>query len=279
MRAPIWALGGLVLVAAGCGDDGWDRFDTNEIVFGIQQRTTADQKKEVRAGYEFLRLSDKGGWSPYVFRDGDGEGTCYFEHYGERLGRPHVESGVATFTGGKLAGSGLQILANQPDETRQEGVGWADGDVLTFSASGFAMPTIPAMRIVGPRTGLEVTSVLPVPAEPGAAIAIKATDPVSVSWKPVTDGPASRVMVSLETEEEGGPGSQVRCFGWMGSGSAIIPATWVGRLFSSIDPGKPVKGHISVATHRQLTILSRGNWATYVVATAVHKDEPFEGVR
>jgi hypothetical protein len=38
-----------------------------------------------------------------------------------------------------------------------------------------------------------------------------------------------------------------------------------------------VRGHIEIATHRQATILARGNWTVYVVATSVIKKAPFAG--
>ncbi len=284
----------LVFLAVGCDDYGYyDRHygGDNEIVFGIQQRTvtTPDgaQATEVSAGYDFLRLAKRGGWGPAVFRDGDGEGTCYFESFDDRLGKPRVEDGTAMFTGGTLPSpNGLQLLANQPEDTKYAGAGWADGDVLTFDVMGFAMPRIPTLEMYAPRTKLEGTTIAPAPsasADPSSVgsstIEIRTSDAVGVTWARPTEGARSRVMVSLETEEEGGRGSQVRCFGRSESGSAVIPAEWVARLFSTVDPDKPIKGHLEIASHRQYTYYGRGNWIVYFVATTLHEQHAFTGVR
>jgi hypothetical protein len=268
-----------VALASGCGDGDYSGYGQNEIVFGISQRTTASGTREVTGGYEYLHLARKGGWAPDVFRDGDGEGTCYFERFEDRLGRPHVESGAATFAGGKLPPLGLQILANQPEDSKHDGVGWGDGDVLTFDVSGFAMPRIPSASMFAPREALDVKAITPTPAAGAAGLSIKASDDVSVTWEPIGDSPPSRVMVSLETDEENGAGGQVRCFSSAVSGSAIIPSAWVARLFSAVDPAVSIKGHLAIASHRQVTILGRGSWIVYVVATTVHREQAFAGVR
>jgi hypothetical protein len=279
-------------ITAACDDDDHHRGyysygGENEIVFGIQQRTVAGAdggaaQKNIAAGYEFLRLSHKGGWGLSIFKDGDGEGTCYFEDFNKRLGKPHVDNGAATFGGGKLGTPGLQILANQPDETKQEGTGWSDGDILTFDVSGFAMPRIPTATMNAPREKLAVTSIAPAKADGANELSIKSTDTVDVKWTPVDDtSPFSRVMVSLETtpENDNESGTQVRCFGSAKSGSALIPAQWVARVFSSVDPAKPIKGKLEIASHRQVTIHARGSWLVYVVATTLHEEHVFNGVR
>lgn len=275
-----------VLVAAlgcGCGDYEDYSYGENEIVFGINQRTvkaSEGEKKEITAGYEYLRLANKGGWGPWVFRDGDGEGTCYFERFDDRLGKPHVESGAATFAGGKLPSpGGLQILANQPDLSKLEGAGWQDGDILTFDVSGFAMPPISTTMMYAPRGSLDVKTITPALPEGATELSLKASDSVAVTWAPVTEGPRSKVVVSLETDDEGGHGSQVRCFGSADSGSAIIPSHWVARLFSTVDPSAPITGHLEIASHRQVTIYARGSWIVYVVATTLHREQTFTGVR
>lgn len=284
-------------ITAACDDDDYRRGyrygGENEIVFGIQQRTVtkadgSGDQKNVSAGYEFLRLSHKGGWGLSIFKDGDGEGTCYFEDFNKRLGKPHVDNGAATFAGGKLGTPGLQILANQPDESKQEGTGWSDGDILTFDVTGFAMPRIPTATMNAPREKLAGTSIsvgtpeTPAKADGANELSIKSTDSVTVKWTPVDDtSPFSRVMVSIETspDNDDESGTQVRCFGSAKSGSALIPAQWVARVFSSVDPAKPIKGKLEIASHRQVTIHARGSWLVYVVATTLHEQHVFNGVR
>ena len=274
----------VVILAAACGnyDDGYYGYSDNEIVFGISQRVVdpASGKTEVRAGYEFLGLAHKGGWVANVFRDGDGEGTCYYENYGYRLGQPHVESGVAIWTGGKLPEAGLQVLANQRDPVKLEGAGWGSDDTLTFDVSGFAMPRLQTVTMNAPRTELEITAITPSLAEGANELSIKATDDVAVTWTPPASSAATRVMVTLETEDEtGGAAGGVRCFGTSSSGSAVIPSKWVARLFSSVEADKPIKGRLGVSSHRQVTYYARGSWTAYIVATNQHREQPFSGVR
>ncbi|MBX3219921.1 MAG: hypothetical protein KF795_05330 [Labilithrix sp.] len=282
MRGRFLLLGPVVCMLAACGDygDGDYGYSQNEIVFGIRQRVdVASGKTEVTAGYEYLGLAHRGGWVPRVFRDGDGEGTCYFERYDARLGQPHVESGVATWTGGKLPAPGLQVLANQPEPSKLEGEGWTADDTLTFEVSGFAMPRLQAVSMRAPRIDLDVTAIAPAAAEGDTETTVKPTDDVGVTWTPSAPAAGTRVMVTLETEEEDGPGGGVRCFGASSSGSAIIPAMWVARLFSSVDPAKPIKGRIAVSSHRQITYHTRGSWTAYIVATTLHREQAFTGVR
>jgi hypothetical protein len=276
------ALAPLTIVTfAGCGDfdDGYYDYSDNEIVFGIRQRIdTASGKAEVTAGYEYLGLAHKGGWVTNVFRDGDGEGTCYFERFDNRLGPLQVESGVATWSGGKLPAPGLQVLANQRESTKLEGEGWGPNDTLTFDVTGFAMPSLQAVSMSAPRIDLAITAITPA-ADRANEVSLKPTDDVGVTWTPPSTEPATRVMVTLETEEEEGPGGGVRCFGPSTSGSAVIPAKWVARLFSSVDPAKSIKGRIAVSSHRQITYFARGDWTAYIVATTQHLEQPFVGVR
>jgi hypothetical protein len=260
----------------GCMDhDHYGYDDDNEIVFGIRQKVDADGNKHVSAGYEFLALAKKGGWVTNAFRDGDGEGTCYFERFDHRLGKPRVESGVATFKGAGLPAPGLQVLANQPEPAKLEGTGWSTGEVLTFDAAGFAMPDIRPVTMKAPRTELAITGVTPAVAQGSTELSLKPTDSIAVTWTPIEDERSTRVMVALETDEEKGPGGEVRCFGSGKSGSAIIPSEWVARLFSSVDPSTPVNGRLEIATHRQVTVRARGGWTVYVVATTVHREQSF----
>ncbi len=273
-----------VLAASGCGDfdDGYYGYSDNEIVFGIQQRVVdaASGKTEVTAGYEYLGLAHKGGWVTNVFRDGDGDGTCYFENYGHRLGQPHVESGAAIWTGGKLPQGGLQVLANQPEPSKLEGAAWESNDMLTFDVSGFAMPRLQTVTMKAPPTELTVDAITPALAEGANELSIKATDDVGVTWTPTSPELATRVMVTLETENESGePSAGVRCFGTSRSGSAVIPSKWVARLFSSVGAEKSIKGRVAVSSHRQVTYQARGSWTAYIVATTQHREQPFSGVR
>jgi hypothetical protein len=285
MRRSFLALGAAGLLAAftAC-DDGWHHGhyhdSENAIVFGIHQETNAEGKPEVTAGYEFLGLANKGGWVTRVSRDGDGEGTCYFERFDHRLGKPRVESGVATFGGGKLPPPGLQILANQPDPAKLDRAGWANGELLTFDVSGFAMPRIDPVTMKAPSIDLAITAVTPAPTGEGeaASIPLKPADSVGVTWTPITDKPA-RVMISLATEEDGKPSGEVRCFGSGKSGSIIIPAKSVAELFSAVDPAKPIQGRLEIASHGQVTIYARGRWTVYVVATSQHQAKAFTGTR
>ena len=275
----------VVMIAAlsGCGhyDDGYYGYSDNEIVFGIRQRVdAATGKTEVTAGYEFLGLAHKGGWETNVFRDGDGEGTCYFENFGHRLGQPRVESGVAIWTGGKLPASGLQVLANQREPSKLEAEGWGPDDQLTFDVSGFAMPRLQPVTMRAPRTDLAITAITPALAEGASEVAIKATDDVAVTWTPPESGAETRVMVTVETDDDAGASiAGVRCFGTSSSGGAVIPSKWVARLFSSVDAEKPIKGHVGVSSHRQTTYHARGNWTAYIVATTQHREQAFTGVR
>lgn len=248
--------------------------EPNEIVFGIHQRTDeATGKTEVSAGYEYLSLAKKGGWVNYVFRDGDGEGTCYFERFDQRLGHPRVEGGTATWQGGQLPVPGLTVHANQPEPSKHEGVGWGENDVLSFQVDGFAMPRIHRLTMNAPGAELPGTVVAPPSSE------IKSSDDVGVTWTPVPSDDGSRVMVTIETEEDDNPGGGVRCFASSKSGSIVVPSKWVSRLFESVEPAKPIKGHIEIASHRQITYVTHGDWIVYVIATALHKQVPFTGLR
>jgi hypothetical protein len=319
---PSIVAGSLGLVALACEESHFDpRGDSNEIVFGIRQTPGADGGLTVSGDYEYLSLAHQGGWVAQVFRDGDGEGVCYFERFDHRIGKPHVESGAASFTGGQLPASGLQILANGAAVT-ESGPAWTDGQTLTFEVAGFAMPPIRTLTFHAPSTTLAITSISPAaapsstdagppatdagppatdagasgdggaPEDAGASadagstastpsdLVIRSTDDVKVTWTP-TDGLPHHadVLVALVTEEANGPSGEVRCFGSGASGSAVIPSLWVGQLFSAVAPGSPVKGHLEVATHAQVTTRGRGDWTVYVVATSAQRELTFTGSR
>lgn len=281
MRKRILPFALVVLAAfgAGClGDEGagWGRGE-NEILFGISQRTHAPSgASEVVAGYEFLRLANHGGWATTASRAESG--SCYFERFDRRLGRLRVESGVATWTGGALPPSGLQVIANEPEAARHEGPGWATGETLTLEVSGFAMPEIGLVTMRAPRAELEITSVAPTLAEGATELSITETESVGVSWAPREDR-GGHVLVSLSTEEPDGRGGNVRCFASASSGDLVVPARWVTRLFSSVDPETPIAGTLEIASHQQVTVRAPGGWAVYVVATTVHYEQRFTGVR
>ncbi|HVH43068.1 MAG TPA: hypothetical protein VM925_12025 [Labilithrix sp.] len=278
MRGPFLLFASAVALVGGCAD--YDAYGENEIVFGISQRVdAATGKPVVAAGYEYLRLANKGGWSSLAFYDGDGDGVCYFELYDHRLGPLIVDSGVATWTGGKLPAPGLQVLANQPQPSRHEGAGWAAGDMLTFDVSGFAMPRLETVRMLAPRTELAAIAMTPAPAEGAADVSLKATDDIGVTWTPTSREDATRVMVTIETEEGDQSLGGVRCFDSSESGSAVIPKKWVARLFSSVDATKPIKGHIAVSSHQQTTYYERDGWTAYIVAVSQHRAQAFTGVR
>ncbi|HVJ88267.1 MAG TPA: hypothetical protein VM580_00585 [Labilithrix sp.] len=281
MRGRFLLLAVVALLALGCSDYP-HAYDENEIVFGIQQRTdAASGTSVVTADYEFLSLSRKGGWGAQVFRDGDGEGVCYFEVFDHRLGRPEVESGVARWTGGQLPQAGLQVLANQPAPSKIEGAGWGPNDALFFDVTGFAMPPLRTVAMYAPSVELAITAISPAQPTRATEMTIGTTDDVSVKWSPPAPHVnASRVMVTLETEDEAAhPHAGVRCFGSASSGSVVIPSARVSQLFSTVTGDKPIKGNLAVYSHRQVTYLARGGWVAYIVATTLHREQAFTGAR
>jgi hypothetical protein len=218
-----------------------------------------------------------------VFRDGDGDATCYFERYDDRLGAIQVESGVATWTGGHLPAAGLQILANETEPAKIDGSdGWSADDQLTFAVTGFAMPPIRTFSMYAPRLDLGDITITPALADGATDISIKTSDDVHFTWTPPSsnDYPHAHVMVTLETIEDGKPGGGVRCFAAPSAGSAVIPAEWVARLFSSVvDATKPITGQIAVSSHHQVTYYAPADWTVYAVATTEHVAKSFAGVR
>jgi len=264
---------GLVGLAACSNDDDPYLHEPNEIVFGISQSFGADGVPHIEADYGFLGLARQPfRYRPWVFTDGDGNSACYYERFDEASQHAPSDPGVAVFSGGKLPGAGIAIAANPSGATTVDGSSWASSDVLTFHASGFAMPGIDGVQLYAPTTALEVTSVAP-------ASAISAVDDVTVSWTPTT-GEDTRVMVALDTDAApAGAGAEIRCFTGGSYGRAVIPHAWVAKLFSSFDASVPITGHLRVATHSQVTVAAPKNWLVYVVATSIHHDSVFTGSR
>ena len=288
LRLTAISCGVLALSLVGCDDgfhDGYDGYgdSSNEVVFGIQQRVDpATNKNVVTGSYDFLGLANKGGSTVSVFRDGDGTATCYFERFDDRLGAIQVESGVATFTGGQLPAAGLQILANETEPAKLDGNdGWSGDDRLTFQVTGFAMPHVRTFSMAAPRLDLGGIAITPALASGATDLAIKPSDDITFTWTPVAsdDFPHAHVMVTLDTEEDGNAGGGLRCFASPSAGSAVIPAEWVARLFSSVDPAKPIKGHVAVSSHHQVTYYAPGDWTAYIVATTEHVEKSFAGTR
>lgn len=272
----------LATSAIGCGDHDWHhrRYGhgaDNEVIFGIRQSTDAAGKREVRASYEYLSIAHRGGSRLEVFRDGDGDGTCYYERFDERIGTAPVDDGVAVWTGGLLPASGLQVLANQTEPARFDGPGWSTGQELTFDVSGFALPRIPRESMPAPAAELTVTGVTPPVGEGGITLA--STSSIAVTWQATAEREPTRVMLSLDTEEPNSAGGGLRCFASAKSGSAVIPAEWVARLFSGVPAGAALTGTLGVSTHRQLSIAARGGWMVYAVATTLHQEHRWTSSR
>lgn len=243
----------------------------NEVVFGIEQKGGA-----VSADYEFIGLGGHGGSVAAAFRDGDGDGRCWFEDLDQRLGKPHVDTGFATFSGGTLGtppGSGLLLQANQAAPTTQGSVGWTSADLLSFYAEGFAMPLLDRVMMQAPLVELAIGAIAPAPDAAGA-IALGPSTDVGVTWTPPAEETASRVLVTLETAH-----TNVRCFDRAVTGSIVVPAKWIALLFPADGSSSSVDGKLTIASHRQTTVIAPGNWLVYVVATAVHRDVAFKGTR
>ena len=41
------------------------------------------------------------------------------------------------------------------------------------------------------------------------------------------------------------------------------------------EPGKPVTGHLTIASHRQVTVFAEADWIAYVVASTVFRNDAF----
>jgi len=256
--------------ASGCFDEpSWRGAGDNEIVFGISQAKQADGKVVTTVGYEFLDVMDN-GWSTYGFTSRDR--SCWAERLDGRAGKPRVEGGVAKFQGGLLPPGGIAVVANRPDELTLDAPAWSrGGESLTFEARGFAMPEITPERVVVPSTELTVTA----PAA-DAEVTLDANADLEVSWAPGDASVARETVVgSFVSKGPGGSrGVELRCFFDRRDGKGVFPRQMVQRFAALAGEGE-VKGALSFATHRQLTIFADGGWIVYVVATAEQRTQGF----
>ena len=239
----------LFLLLAACdSNDGWDHYDDNEIVFGITQKGTT-----TTAGYEYLSLAHRGGWSTDVMRAGN-EGVCIHETLDRRIGKPNVgDGGRARFSGGLLPPAGLVVNANE-DDAKVDTAAFAPGKEVVFGVDeGFALPPFGPIPLLSPRTAITVTA----PAASTDDLAVDSTKDLGLSWTVVdtpNDAP-SRVMTSIETDNE-----EVRCFFDADASAGAMPSSFLKLLGPA-----GTKGTLSVATHRQVTVIARGGWTIYVV--------------
>lgn len=261
------------VTASGCSfDDGYGYYTRadSEIVFGISQTKNAEGKLTTSVGYELLDLGSKGWTARGVVTR---EKSCWAEKLDDRLGQPKVEGGFATFEGGLLPQNGIAVVANRTEELKLDAPAWdAPGTALTFTARGFAMPDIPPTRMLVPSTTLAISE----PADPSAEIRVQATPELAVAW---TDGEtknAENVVVALQTtpSEPGSRGVELRCFFERSAGKGTFPKVMMDKFVSLAGPGE-IKGTLSIATHRQLTIYAKGGWKVYVVATVSQREQPF----
>ncbi len=262
---------GVACLVTACGDGHpyGGRGDGSSIVFGISQKIDGGKVVETRAGYEFLELANyKGGWETQVVYDG--KSTCIFERLEKRIGKPRVESGAASFSGGALPSDGVAIPANSEDIVQTDVTGWKTDDFLFFEATGFAMPRVPPQRMTAPAAELQITAP---PAD--GELSIRANEDFSFSWGVPDEKFPSRVMIAIETEEPDGRSGEVRCFYNAEDVDGVVPKLWLTRLASSVPAEQPIKGKVQIATHRQLTLYARGGWTIYVVATTLHREQPF----
>jgi hypothetical protein len=280
MRTTPWFVSLLVPAAAismgGCalddGDGYYGRSDS-EIVFGISQSKDEGGKLTTSVGYELLDLGPK-GWTARGIVTKDR--SCWAEKLDDRLGQPKVEGGFATFEGGLLPQNGIAVVANRSEELKLDAPAWeAPGTALTFTARGFAMPDIPPTRVFVPSTALAISQ----PADATAEIKVAATPELEVAW---TDGETTQsenVVAALQTTPQtpGSRGVELRCFFERRAGKGAFPKVMMDRFLALAGAagGGEVKGTLSIATHRQLTIYARGGWKVYVVATVAQREQPF----
>jgi len=246
------------LAMAGCSDDdGWSSYDDNEIVFGITQKGTT-----TTAGYEYLSLAHRGGWSTDVMRAGT-DGVCIHETLDRRIGKPNVgDGGRARFSGGLLPPAGLVVNANE-DDVKLDAAAFGPGKELVFGVDeGFALPPFGPIPLLSPRTAITVTA----PAASTDELPVDTTKDLGFAWTVVdtpNDAP-SRVMTSIDTDKE-----EVRCFFDEDATSGAMPASFLALLGAA-----GTKGTLSVATHRQVTVIARGGWTIYVVAAISQREQP-----
>lgn len=255
-------------VTAACGDghSHRGRGGGSGIVFGISQKTDPETGKVTsRAGYEYLELARKGGWATSLARLGD-DGVCIFEELDRRLGRPHVgDGGRAHFDGGRLPREGLVMNANEEDP-ELDGRAFLPGGELSFSVDfGFGIPDIPGVPLLSPRGDLAVV------APPAGDLSLDPTRELDVAWSvPTSADRPSRVMVALETEDADGRGNEVRCFFDEDVRAGVIPSSMIRKL-----GGAGTKGVVQIASHRQVSVLTRGGWTVYVIGAIFHRAQPF----
>jgi len=257
--------------ASGCTDVDDARWGDNEIVFGIEQTRGAEGKTSTSVGYEFLDVRSS-GWSAYghVSRDR----SCWAEKLDERLGKPRVEGGVATFRGGILPGNGIAVVANRQEDLILDAPAWAHGgEALTFEAHGFAMPEIPPQTLRVPSLDLPIAS----PAA-DAEVALAIDGSLELAWEPQGGAPREDVVAAFVSEPaDGSRGVELRCFFDRDDGRGKLPRALIERFASlaGVGQGGEVRGKLRIATHRQLTILADGGWIVYVVASAPQREQPF----
>lgn len=257
------ATAALGVSASGCGsdDDSWG--DESSIVFGISQSTDASGKTTTTAGYEYLSLAKRGGWSTSVemLRH---DAVCIYEDLDKRIGKPNVgDGGRARFAGGSLP-SDLVIDANG-DDVKVDGAAFAKGQAVLFDVEGgFGLPPIGTLRLYTPTTDLSVTA----PADGELSVDPK-TD-LTVTWTSNAPEPISRVMVALDVDDGNGKGRELRCFYDEQDGRGIVPSSSLAQL------GPPgTKGKVQIASHRQVNVFARGGWTVYVVGTIQQREQPF----
>lgn len=259
----------LACALAGCSSESSWGYEPNEIVFGIRQSLPTDAGTvETVAGYDLIGLGGRGS-APLGLVDRGR--SCWVEDLEARLGQPRVEGGVARFQGGRLPVGGLAILGSdgtRESETTFPSAGWSGpSDVLAFDARGFAMPDVGPVRLTAPSTSLALT-------EPAASgdVAVPAAD-LTVRWEASTPAVGESVMVTFEAEPQGERRLQARCFFERSAGSGVVPSS-VTRVLAR-GAKAPVRGVFRVATHRQVTVFSKGGWIVYVVAVADQRLQPF----
>lgn len=260
-------------------------FGENAIVFGVSQKTDANGASETSAGYDVLALAGYGG-SPSIPLDddrADTDGACWFERFDRRLGKPNFEAGgVAHF---KAPAGALTVAANVEADAVLPQRLWSPGETLSFDVEGFAMPPIP-------RTRLHAPGQVSIASPPDGPITLRPSEDVEVRWDAASADSRgrARIMVALQTEEPSGRGGGVRCFFRPSAGVGVVGHDWIAKLFATAEaaPADPdasagdgvtvtgtKKGTLEIATHQQQTIYGAGGWTVYVVATSLHRSQPF----
>lgn len=263
--------------SAGCLSDSWDHgsLSDSEIVFGINQKQSADGTITTSVGYEHLDVRSH-GWSTRGFVSRDR--SCWAERLDDRLGQPKVEGGVALFKGGALPAGGIAVIANRGDDLTLAGPAWTSvSDTLTFEARGFAMPEITPVRLAVPSLDLSIVA----PADAAAEVPVRLDQELEIGWSmPDAISPRENIVAALVAVPEGQPdarGVELRCFFDRDAGKGLFPKRLMDRFVALAEgtPGGAVKGKLRIATHRQLTIFADGGWTVYVVASVDQREQPF----